>query len=700
MSVWQVFRRVLTGWRSRRGAGTTARAWERRTIPRLEALEQRDLLSASPINGSGIGLLAQYFAQTNLTRPVLTRLDATVNFDLMGGSPAPGVAAHNFSVRWSGQVEPRYSEDYSFATFSDDGIRLWVNHELIIDDWTDHATKEDVGTIALEAGRKYDIKMDYYENPTGPAVAKLDWSSASEPQAVIPQSQLFPPPMLPTSLAGFVYLDRNRNGSRDAGEAGIAQVGVTLAGIDDLGQEVQGTILTAADGSYRFADLRPGTYSIAVNQPPAYTQGLPKGGKVSGIALREGISGTGYDFAELGATLSGTVFLDAGGGRALGVSGLAGARLVLQDGRGQVIAGTTTTADGSYAFPDLPAGSYRIVETLPAGYGASTTEELTVEVSLAGLTGQDFRATTASVSGVVSRDPADGVKVPGISGIAGAVVTLTGTDDSGQAITRTTTTAADGSYRFSGLLGGVYTLTETLAAGSRDADDAPPPPRHTLSVVLVAGASKDNLDFHEQTPRPPVPANSPLPPRIPVRASGSVPAPLLLVIDPGEGRHETRSEQQRSSAPSQMPTPADANPFSGKVAGQFLSSGAGALAEVGDVTDAVPVPAPVAAVTAAAPHPSSFEAPAAVEDEVEQASPSRVSVAAVDQFFLTLEGKGAPDQGPLCDFVPAPLKRLRRSPSSAGPAPATQRAVLTAVWLLGSTLAALNMRPSNTLNGT
>lgn len=699
MSVWQFFRRVLTGWRSRRGAGTTARAWERRTIPHLEALEQRDLLSAGPINGSGIGLLAQYFAQTNLTRPVLSRLDATVNFDLMGGSPAPKVAAHNFSVRWSGQVEPRYSEVYSFATFSDDGVRLWVNHEPIIDDWTDHGTKEDVGTIALEAGRKYDIEMDYYENGTGSAVAKLDWSSASEPQAVIPRSQLFPPPTLPTSLAGFVYLDRNRNGSRDAGEAGIARVGVTLAGIDDLGQEVQHTILTAADGSYRFADLRPGTYSIAVNPSPAYTEGLPGGGTVSGIALREGISGTGYDFAELGATLSGTVFLDAGGGRALDVSGLAGARLALQDGRGQAIADTTTTADGSYAFPDLPAGSYRLVETPPAGYGASTAEELTVEVPRAGLGGQDFRVTTASVSGVVSRDPADGVNGPGIAGIAGAVVTLTGTDDSGQTITRTTTTAADGSYRFSGLRGGGYTLTETLAAGSRDADGASAP-SHTLSVVLVAGVSRDNLDFHEQTPRPPVPANSPLPPRIPVRASRSVPAPFFLVIDPGEVRHETRSEQQRSSAPSQMPPPADANSFSGKAAGQFLSSssGAGALAEVENVTDAVPVPAAVAAVTAAAPQPS-FEAP--VEDEAEQSSPSRLSVAAVDHFFLTLEGKGAPDRDPLCDFVPAPLKRLRGSLSSADSPPAIQRAVLTAVWLLGSTLAALNnTRHSNTPNGT
>jgi hypothetical protein len=87
-------------------------------------------------------------------------------------------------------VKAQYSQTYTFTTLSDDGVRLWVNDKLIVNNWSDHAQTENNGTIALQAGVMYPIKMEFYENLLS-AVAKLSWSSASQAKQIIPSSQLF-----------------------------------------------------------------------------------------------------------------------------------------------------------------------------------------------------------------------------------------------------------------------------------------------------------------------------------------------------------------------------------------------------------------------------------------------------------------------------------------------------------------------------
>ncbi len=161
----------------------------------------------SPPPGTGTGLLGEYYDNMNFTNLKLTRTDATVNFDWGSGSPDPSIGSDTFSVRWTGQVEPLYSETYTFYTVTDDGVRLWVNNQLIIDKWVDQSSTEWSGTISLSAGQKYDIKMEYYENGGG-ALAKLLWSSSRQPKQVIPASQLYPgttqpPPPPPGNLMAY-----------------------------------------------------------------------------------------------------------------------------------------------------------------------------------------------------------------------------------------------------------------------------------------------------------------------------------------------------------------------------------------------------------------------------------------------------------------------------------------------------------------
>ena len=78
-------------------------------------------------SGTGNGLSAVYYDNQNFTGATVSRVDPTVNFDWGTGSPAPGIGADTFSVRWTGQVQAQFSQTYTFYTTSDDGVRLWVN---------------------------------------------------------------------------------------------------------------------------------------------------------------------------------------------------------------------------------------------------------------------------------------------------------------------------------------------------------------------------------------------------------------------------------------------------------------------------------------------------------------------------------------------------------------------------------------------
>ncbi|WP_201762076.1 MULTISPECIES: PA14 domain-containing protein [unclassified Nonomuraea] len=90
------------------------------------------------------------------------------------------------TVRWTGQIEPEHSETYTFSMIGDNGFRLWIDGKPIIDHWVDDWDTERTGTpIALEAGRKYDIKVEYFEHYGG-AHLRLRWQSPSQPKAVVP----------------------------------------------------------------------------------------------------------------------------------------------------------------------------------------------------------------------------------------------------------------------------------------------------------------------------------------------------------------------------------------------------------------------------------------------------------------------------------------------------------------------------------
>ncbi len=147
---------------------------------------------------------ANYYNNSTFTAPVArTQLDSDPNLgngDWLTGSPDPSIFHNNFSSRWSGQVLPQYSETYYFVVKANQGAKLWVNHQLIIDKWTD-ATSETAAAIDLQAGALYDIKLEQYET-TGSSEAHLSWYSEDQARQIIPTNRLFPTTTGTTPLAG------------------------------------------------------------------------------------------------------------------------------------------------------------------------------------------------------------------------------------------------------------------------------------------------------------------------------------------------------------------------------------------------------------------------------------------------------------------------------------------------------------------
>ena len=121
-----------------------------------------------------------------------TWIDTTIDFNWELSSPAPIQLGDDFwLVRWEGFVEPLFDDTYDFHIIADDGIRLWVDDQLIIDAWVPQPPTEWTGTIALEGGKQYPLKLEFFEEAGG-AVCQLFWSSGRIARSIIPRSQLYP----------------------------------------------------------------------------------------------------------------------------------------------------------------------------------------------------------------------------------------------------------------------------------------------------------------------------------------------------------------------------------------------------------------------------------------------------------------------------------------------------------------------------
>jgi len=144
---------------------------------------------------SGGGLKGEYFNNPNLSGdPVLTRVDPVIDFAWGAGSPDPNVvSADSFSVRWRGELEIAFTEPYRFYGVTEDGIKLWIDDQLVINRWYVYRLNEyRSDPIELQAGQKVSIEVWARDNDdtgeSNSATAQLLWESKHQPKAIIPSA--------------------------------------------------------------------------------------------------------------------------------------------------------------------------------------------------------------------------------------------------------------------------------------------------------------------------------------------------------------------------------------------------------------------------------------------------------------------------------------------------------------------------------
>jgi PA14 domain len=162
--------------------------------------------SSSPLETTAVvsnGLNAEYFDNQNFTGTLVKRLEPSINFAWGNGSPASSIAADTFSARYTGELSAPSNGVYTLYATADDGVRLSINNQTVLNDFSNHTARTSSGTITLVANKRVPLKLEYYE-ASGGASLKLEWSGPGAARQVVPTARLFPtsvpfPPPVPVA---------------------------------------------------------------------------------------------------------------------------------------------------------------------------------------------------------------------------------------------------------------------------------------------------------------------------------------------------------------------------------------------------------------------------------------------------------------------------------------------------------------------
>jgi hypothetical protein len=296
------------------------------------------------------------------------------------------------------------------------------------------------------------------------------------------------------SLSGEVYSDVNSNGQLDSGEPGL--VGWTVQLLNSA-NHVIATTTTDASGDFAFSGVGPGTHTIDEVVQTGYIETTSP--VTVTLATTSGQNVSGLNFGDFQVeSLSGKVFTDTNGNGSLdsGEQALASVTVALLDSANHTIATAVTGANGLYAFTIDAPGSYSVQEVVPSGYeltdpvGGSYSESLSNGQAISGLNFGNFQ--TVSLQGEVYADNnGNGTLDGGEPGLAGWSVQLI---DSANQVVNTTTTSSSGSYTFSTVGAGVFTIQVVPPSGYVATSPT------TLSLTTSSGQNLTGNNFGEFSP--------------------------------------------------------------------------------------------------------------------------------------------------------------------------------------------------------
>ena len=465
------------------------------------------------------GLFAQYYnGQTLSGSPIASQVESTVNYPNGGGFGPSGVPSTNYSTQWTGFIIAPVTGNYTFTTISDDGIRLSVNGNQIINNWTVHApTTNNSTSVSLVAGQAYPILLQFFQN-LGGTQAQLEWSYPGQTTQIIPSSQLYTTSQIGPIVAGTgssicfpaqtlagTYYIIGTNGSSScmnpmsgsatitinplptqftvtgpssicSGSTGTISLSGSQTGVKyqlQNGGVNQGSSIAGTGSALSFSVTTAGTYTVlATNTTTTCSQGMSGSISLSINPLPTQFTVTGPSSICSGST--GTISLSGS---------QSGVNYQLQNGgvnQGSAIAGTGS----GLSFSVTTAGTYTVVAT-----NASTTctQGMTGSVILSLTTppttsnagsNQTFTCSTTSAT---------------LSGNNPTVGTGLWTQFSGPN-TATITSPTAYNSGLTGLIGGTYVFTWTISNGVC----APSSSNVTITIptIVALSASSGNVSCY------------------------------------------------------------------------------------------------------------------------------------------------------------------------------------------------------------
>ena len=268
-----------------------------------------------PISGSVLReIQGEYFDNEELSgKPKLVRKDNLISFNWDQNSPDSTIPREHFSVRWTGRIVPEKTADYKISTTSDDGVRLWLNGQKAIDNWTTHARTTDTTTFHVQSGVPIEFRLEYFQG-TGQAECELGWAPISTSSPDIDEAvELAKRSDVAVIVAGVIegegqdraHLDLPGNQEeliQRVSALGKPVVVVLIAGSPVTMEKWVGRVPAILDAWYPgqeggtavaealFGDVNPGgklpmTFPLNVGQVPIYYNLAP--------------SGRGYDYVDL-----------------------------------------------------------------------------------------------------------------------------------------------------------------------------------------------------------------------------------------------------------------------------------------------------------------------------------------------------------------------------------------------------------------
>lgn len=138
----------------------------------------------------GFGLTAEFYDDASFGTMVHSFVQPIVNLNFVAVPPPSGVTPDNFSARFEGKVKAKYTENTTFQITHTEGVRLWINDDLVINAWGSSGTHNS-SPIALTADTFFTVKIEWRNTGSSPAIS-FSWQSDSQPGEVVPTKYLYP----------------------------------------------------------------------------------------------------------------------------------------------------------------------------------------------------------------------------------------------------------------------------------------------------------------------------------------------------------------------------------------------------------------------------------------------------------------------------------------------------------------------------